>query len=93
MIFESEEQVEIQTLVTLPFTTPPPSRQTLQRLSTQDTPLHISRPSLRTPQSVEATSFKDVSLDEVIVLPMFDLITITLEEMNILQEALQKKKS
>ena len=47
--FESEEHVAIQTMVTLPVTTPLPSSHTLQRPSTQDTLLQISRPSSSTP--------------------------------------------
>ena len=39
----------------------------------------------------EEITYKDVSLDEVIELPMFDLNTITLEKMQILQEALKRK--
>lgn len=42
--------------------------------------------------SADATSFGGVSLDEVIELPELDLNTIAIEEMSILQEALQRKK-
>ena len=43
-------------------------------------------------EAKEITS-KDVSLDEVIELPNFDLSNITLEKMQILQEALKRKTS
>ena len=36
-------------------------------------------------------SLDDVSLEEVIVLPHYDLATITLEQMQILQEVLKRK--
>ena len=47
--------------------------------------------STSTPKSGETTSFKDMSLDEVIFLLQYDPTTIKIEEMAILQEALQRK--
>lgn len=62
----------------------PTSSQVLQRLRTHATPLQISRPSAETSRSLEEISYGDVSLDEVIELPKFDLNTITIEQMSIL---------
>lgn len=67
MTAKLEEKISIQTLVTLPVTTPPPSSQNLHVRSTWEAPLQISMQSNSTPKSVEATSFEDLSLDEVIV--------------------------
>ena len=44
-------------------------------------------------QVEEVTTYGDVSIDEEIVLPKFDLETITIEKMNILQDSLAKKKN
>lgn len=86
-----EEQLAIQTLVTLPGTATPPI-QALHRPSIEAIPLQSSRPSPRTSKVDEVTSFVDVNLDEVIQLPKFDFATITIEQMRILQDPLAKKK-
>ena len=87
-----EEQIAIYTLVTLPVSTSPIPSQTLHRPSVDATQLQSSRPSSNTSKVGEGTSYGDVNLDEVIELPKFDLATITIEEMSILQEALARKK-
>ena len=86
-----EEQLAIQTLVTLPTTSTTPS-QALHKKSVEATPLQSSRPSLSTSKVDDVTSFGHVNLDELIVLPKFDLATITIEQMSILQDALARKK-
>ena len=47
--------------------------------------------STNTPKSSDTVSQDDVILEEVIVLPHYDLATITLEQMQILQEVLKRK--
>ena len=78
-----KEKLEIQTLVTLLGTTPPPS-QALHRSSIEAIPLQSSRPSPSTSKADKVTSIGDVSLDEVIELSKFDFATITIEKMTIL---------
>ena len=80
-------------MVILPISASPIPSQTLQKKSVDATPLKSSRPSPNTSRIGEGTSYGDVKLDEVIELPKFDLATITIEEMSILQEALAKKKN
>ena len=78
MTTKLEEQLAIQTLVTLLETTTPPS-QALHRLSVEATPLQSSSPSPSTSKADEITSFCDVNLDEVIAFPKFNLEIITIE--------------
>ena len=47
--------------------------------------------STRSLKGLDNASPNDVSLDEVIVLPQYDLATITLEKMQIRQEVLKRK--
>lgn len=82
----------MQTLVTLPDTTTPIPIQALHRLSVEATPLHPSRPSPSTSQVDEVTSYGDINLDELIELQKFDLASITIEKMSIVQDALARKK-
>lgn len=74
-----EEQIEIQTLVTLLIFASPIPIQTLHRLSVDATPFQSSRPSPNTYKVGEGTYYGDVNLDKVIELPKFDLATITIE--------------
>ena len=69
----------MQTLVTLPVSMTLTSSQVLHRPSTQATLLKIYRPSAETSRSSKEISYGDVSLDEVIEIPKFDLTTITIE--------------
>ena len=78
MTTKPEEQLAIQTLVTLPKISTHPS-QSLHRLSIEVIPLKSSWLSPRTSKVDEITSFVNVSLDEVIELPKFDYETITTE--------------
>ena len=64
-----EEQLAIQTLVTLPISITPIKSQTLQRLSIDATPLQILRCMSSTSKSADDTG--DVSLDEVVELPKY----------------------
>ena len=92
MTTKPKEQLTIQTLITLPeFSTPP--REALHRKSIEAIPLQSSSMSPSTSKVDEVTSFGDVNLAKVIELPKFDLATITIEQMSILQDALAKKKN
>ena len=77
-----KEQVVMQTLVTLPHISPSVS-PTKPRSSTQVTPLKLHMQSTSS-QGVKEITSEDVDLDEVIELPKFDLLTISLEQMQIL---------
>ena len=83
------EMVVVKTLVTLPTFSPLVS-PTKQRSSTQATSLKLHMPSTIS-QGAGETTFEDVSLDEVIELHNFDLSIITLDQMQILFEALRRK--
>ena len=79
-------------MVTLPKTTTPTPSRMLHRLSTEATPLQESRPSPSTSKVDNVTSYGNINLNEVIVLPKYDLTTFTIEEMSILQDSLARKK-
>ena len=91
MTTNPKEKLVIQILVTFPTTTTPPSQE-LHKLTREATPLQKLWPSPNTSKVDEVTSFSDVNLDEVIVLPKFELAKITIEQMIILQNALARKK-
>ena len=78
-----KEQVEIQALVTLSESSTP-SSHTLQKLSTDATPLQISVSSSSSSKAKEVIQYGDVSLDEEIILPKYHYDTITIELMGIL---------
>lgn len=86
-----KEKVTIQALLTLPKSGTP-SSHTLQKPSTDVTPLQISVPSPSSSKAKEVITYGDVSLDEEIVLPKYDFDTMRIEQMGILQEALARKK-
>lgn len=56
-----------------------PSNQALQRLSIDATPFQFSRLNPSSSKVEDVTTYDDVSLDEEIILPKFDLETITIE--------------
>ena len=76
---KQEEVIAIHTLVTLLDTTTPTPSQALHRPSTKAIPLQASRPSPSTSKVDQVTSYGDINLNEVIVLPKYDLTTITIE--------------
>lgn len=84
-----KDQLTIQTLVTFLRTATP--SQALHILSVEATPLQPSQLSPTTSKVDKVTSFGDVNQDEVIVLTKFDLATITIEQISILQDAFAKK--
>ena len=91
MTHKLKELVAIRALVTLPESRTPSSK-TLQRSSTDATPLQFSVPSPRSSKAEGIITYGDVSLDEEIIFPKFDLAAITIKKMGILQEALARKK-
>lgn len=87
-----EEVIAIQTLVTILDTATSIPSQALHRLSVEATPLYSSRPIPSTYKVDEVISYGDINLDEVIEIPNFNLASITIEKMSILQDALARKK-
>lgn len=79
------EQVVVQTLVTLPHTSPSVT-PTWKRMPTLAYMMSISS------QGGGEDILEDVDLDEVISIPKFDLETLTLEQIQILQATLKRKK-
>lgn len=73
-----KELEAIQALVTLPVLGTP-SSQTLQRPSTDATPLQFLVSSPSSSKAEEVITYGDVSLNEEIVLPKFDYAAITIE--------------
>ena len=74
---KENEQEAIQALVTLPTSRTP--TKVHQKLRTGDAPLQISAPSPRSSTVEKVTHYGDVTLDEEIVIPKYDYVTITLE--------------
>ena len=80
-----KELATIQALVTLPeYCTP--SNHTLQRPSTNAVALQFSVPSPSSSKVEEVITYGDVSLDEEIVLPKYDYVTMMIEKMGILKK-------
>lgn len=86
-----KELAAIQALIPLPESGTP-SSQTLQRLSIDAKPFQFSMLSPSSSKGEEVITYGDVSLDEEIIFPKFDLVVITIKKMGILQEALARKK-
>ena len=64
----------------------------LQNSSTDAIPLQISTPGSSSKKVAKVIHYGDAFLDEEIVIPQFDYATMTLEDIGIMQEALEKKK-
>lgn len=79
-------------MVSLPISASSIPSQNLHRRRVDATPLKSSRPSPDTSKVGEGTSYGEVDLDEVIEILKFDLTTITIEEISVLQEAPARKK-
>ena len=76
-----KEQEAIQTLINLP-TSGTPSHQTLQ----------ISVPTSSTTRVARVLHYGDSELDEEIVIPSYDSKSITIDQINEVQEALNRRK-
>ena len=55
-------------------------------------PLQISTPGSSSTKVASVLHYGDPTLDEEIVIPKYDYATITLEQINLMQEALERKK-
>ena len=55
-------------------------------------PLQISAPSSSSTKVVRVLHYGDPTLDEEIVIPKYEYATMNLEQINIMQEALERKK-
>ena len=80
----------IQTLFNLPTNDTP--TKVLQKPSTDVMPLQIFALDLSSPKVESVLHYGDPTLDEEIIIPKYDYATITLEHINIMQEALERKK-
>ena len=86
-----KDKISIQALLNLPISGTP-STQTLQKLSIDATPLQILVPSLSISKVEEVIQYGYVSLDKEIFLQKSDYDIMTIEQMNILQQALERRK-
>ena len=80
----------MQALVNLPLVGTP--TKILQEPSTVALPLQISTPRLGLSKVAKVIHYGDPFLDEEIMIPQFDFTTMTLEDINLMQDALEKKK-
>ena len=87
---KEKEQESIQTLVNLPTSSTP--TKVLQKLSTIAIPLQLSTLGSSSTKVAKVIHYGDVFLDEEIVTPQFDYANMTLEDIGIMQESLEKKK-
>ena len=69
--------------------TPP---KILQDPSTTAMPLQITRPSSSASRVAKVIHYGDIFLDEEIVISQFDFATMTLDDINMMQAALERKK-
>ena len=63
----------------------------LQKLITDAMPLQIYALGLSSTRVVRVLHYGDPTLDEEIVIPKYDYDNITLEQINLMQESLEKK--
>ena len=80
----------MRTLVSLPSADTPP--KIIQELSTIAVPLQISTPSSSASRVAKVIHYGDTFLDEEIVIPQFNFATMTLDDINMMQVALERKK-
>ena len=84
---EKEQQV-IQVLANLPRSgTPTETQQQLR----STVPLQVSRPSSSSTRVARVLHYGDPTLDEEIVIPRYDYATMTIDQINEVQEALERK--
>ena len=87
---KEEEQQVVQALANLPLANTP--TKSLQEPSTAAVPLQISTPGSGTSKVAKVTHYGDTFLDEEIVIPHFDFATMNLEDINLMQDSLERKK-
>ena len=80
----------MQALVNLPSADTP--TKSLQESSTIVVPLQMSTLGLSTSKVAKVTHYGNTFLDEEIVIPHFDFVTMTLEDINLMQATLERKK-
>ena len=80
----------MQTLVNLPSAGTP--TKSLPELSTAAIPLQISTPSSTHSKVAKVFHYGDACLDKDIVIPHFDSTTMTLEDITMLQDAIERRK-
>ena len=80
----------MQTLVNLPSTNTP--TKSLLEPSTVVVPLQISTPDSTHSKVAKVFHYGDAFLDENIVIPHFDFATMILEDINVLQAAIERRK-
>ena len=80
----------MQTLFNLPVVITP--TKTIQELSTIVVPLYISTLGSSASCVAKVIHYGDTFLDEEIVIPQFNFATMTLEDINMMQATLEKKK-
>ena len=80
----------MQALVNLPSAGTP--TKILSEPSTAAVPRKTSTPSLGASKVAKVTHYGDAFLDEEIVISQFDFATMSLEDINLMQVALEKKK-
>ena len=86
---KEREQQEIQILANFPRSGTPTETQ---QQSSLEVPLQISRPSSSSTRVVRVLHYGDPTLDEEIVIPRYDYTTMTIDQINEVQEALERKK-
>ena len=85
-----EEQATIQTLVELPKTGTP--TQTLQELSTNMITMQVQTPCSNSKKVARILHYGDPKLDEEIIIPSYEYNTLTIEKINEIQVALDRRK-
>ena len=86
---KEKEQEAIQTLINFPTIGTPTG--TTQYLSTEAVPLQISAPGLSSTKVARVLHYEEPTLDEEIVIPKYDYATMNIDQINEVQEALEKK--
>ena len=61
-------------------------------MSTKVVPLEITTPCSSASKVAKVIHYGDTFLDEAIVIPQFNFVTMTLEDINLMQAALKRKK-
>ena len=87
---KEEEQQVVHTLVNLPLAKTP--TKSLQEPITVAVPLQISTPGSSHSKVAKVLHYGDAFLDENIIIPHFDSATMTLDDLNVLQAAIERRK-
>ena len=80
----------MQTLVNLPSAGTPPKIP--QEPSNATVPLQMTTLGSSASKVAKVIHYGDTFLDEEIVIPQFNFATMTLEDINLMQDALERKK-